>query len=105
MPNKANLLARTTLVVCFAFLGLSAGMTLGGRFVPVGSGLAGPVIAVAYGFAGLLLATIVGALLSSRLQPAAFNRTLLVSAVLAALILAWVAYQIVRARIGSPAGS
>ena len=105
MTNNANVLTRVLLVLCFAFLGLSLGMTAGGRFVPEGSGLAGPVIAIGYGFVGLCAALLTGIVLSLKLGPSAFRRTLLGSAALSALILGWVLLQVMRARSSAPVGA
>jgi hypothetical protein len=105
VSTKPGVLTRALLVLCFAFLGLSAGMAVGGRLVPDGSGLAGPVIALGYGFVGFCVAVLLGIVLSIKLGPTAFRRALLGSAVLTALILAWVAVQVVRARSAAPVGA
>ena len=51
-------------IFCLLIVGLTAGTAVGSRFVPPGSGLAGPAIALGYGVIGALLAGVLGGLLS-----------------------------------------
>jgi hypothetical protein len=61
-------------------------------------------MALSYGVVGFLLAAIIAVVLSTRLERATFQRTLLVSGVLSVLILAWVGYQVMQATRGAPTG-
>jgi hypothetical protein len=72
-PNRA--LWGLLLIFSSLWLGLAAGMAIGARFVPAGSGLAGPAIALGYGAFGSLMAGLLAGLLVWRV-PARTLRTL-----------------------------
>ncbi len=95
-PNRA--LWGTILVLTLFWIGLAAGTAVGARFVPKGSGLAGPAIALGYGVAAAFGAGLLGALSAWRMPPAALRRSGYASIAISLAVLALVGWRITTQR-------
>ncbi len=87
------------LLASLAWLGLVAGTAAGAaRFVPAGSGLAGPAIALGYGVLGLLAGVALGAVLGWKGGHGLLRASAAVAVVLALLTVGAVVWRIVAAQ-------
>ncbi len=94
-PRRA--LWSVLLVLCSLWLGLVAGMAIGGRlFVPEGSGLAGPAIALGYGAMGALAGAVLSGLLAWKLPVRSLRLAAWIALLLSALAVLFIGYRVVE---------
>jgi hypothetical protein len=82
-------------ILCMLWIGLAAGTAIGARFVPPGSGLAGPAIALGYGVLGAVMTGLLAGLLTARLPARRLRAAAAASALLAVLILGWTGWAMI----------
>jgi hypothetical protein len=93
MSGTGRFLVGLILSLSLAVCGLALGTVVGGRFfVPAGQGLAGPAEALAYGVLAALGGVVLGVMVAFVLRGALLKTLTLVSFVLAAGVVAYVAY-------------
>lgn len=98
MQTRSRILIGILLVVGMALCSLVAGMLIGSRFVPPGSGLAGPAIAAGYGMVAALLGGSVAVLMAARLSRPWLIRTTIPVAILGGLCLALLTWSYLQSK-------
>lgn len=90
------------LVLCSLWIGLVAGMAIGGLFfVPAGSGLAGPAIALGYGAMGAIAGLALAIVLALKLPVRPLRVAAVIALVLSALAVLFIGYRVAEQRRAS----
>lgn len=85
-------------IFCLLWIGLAVGTGIGSRFVPPGSGLAGPAIALGYGVVGAFAAGLFGVVLAIKASPSVLRACGLGLGVLALGFVAMATWRFVSQR-------